>query len=346
MTRTAASLPRPARYAPHALLAGRPHIIVDGAPLPGTALTLSHWPVNHTPAPLRRDTSTATAFAWLDAPEFHIDLPWVSNSHFDQDGLCSMFVTCDPAEALRHRELLESAALAGDFGVVTSREGARLALAIETLSDPDLSPLPAEVFADADREAALYGALLPRMPALLGALGRRPRLWSSEEAFLDDSFRLIDAGRVRIRERAELDLAIVDIDADLPLRPLHRYIRREQAPVHPWAVNSRTLCSRILAIQGRIVEFHYRYESWVQLASRRPMLRRDLSELRDRLNRLEAGAVRWLLDPVGEVVPRLRTARRQPGSVPVEQLVEEICAALRISPVAWDPWNWQDAGHG
>ncbi len=57
------SLPAPARYIPYSDIGDQPHIIVDGAPLDSTVLTLSHWPNNQTPDSLQRDTSTATVFA-------------------------------------------------------------------------------------------------------------------------------------------------------------------------------------------------------------------------------------------------------------------------------------------
>ncbi len=76
-------VPQSAQYEPYKKIGDRPNIIVDGAPLESTVLTLSHWPNNQTDPSLRRDTSTATVFAYLDAPELHQDVPIVSNNHFD-----------------------------------------------------------------------------------------------------------------------------------------------------------------------------------------------------------------------------------------------------------------------
>lgn len=326
---------------PHGQLGERPHIIVDGAPLPSTVLTLSHWPVNQTPAALKRDTSTATAFAWLDAPAYHQDLPWVSNSHFDEDGLFSMYAVTDPAAALLHRELLEAGALAGDFGVYAGRAGPRLAFAIETLADPSISPLPPSVFAAGDRVAALYQALLPRLPGLLAGLDGQRGLWAAQELHLDDSERLLDSGEVTLRELPELDLAVVTIPDRLAPRQARRYLRSEAAPVHPFAIHNRTRCSRILRVQGRRYEFQYRYETWVQLASRRPPLRRDLRGLRDRLNQLESGGARWRLEPADEVAPRLWLREGPDSSLDPERFTAELAAALASSPVAWDPFDWR-----
>jgi hypothetical protein len=325
----------------HGELGERPNIIVDGAPLPSTLLTLSHWPVNQTPAALKRDTSTATAFAWLDTPEFHQDIPWVSNSHFDEDGLFSMFAVTDPVAALARRELLEAGALAGDFGVYGGRAGPRLAFAIETLADPSCSPLPPSVFAAGDRVAALYQALLPRLPGLLAGLDGQPGLWAAQELHLDDSERLLDRGEVTLRELPELDLAVVTIPPALAARRARRYLRSEAAPVHPFAIHNRTGCSRILRVQGRRYEFQYRYETWVQLASRKPPLRRDLRALRDRLNQLETGGACWRLEPADQVAPRLWLREGPDSALDPERFIAELAAALASAPVAWDPFDWR-----
>ena len=71
--------------------------------------------------------------------------------------------------------------------------------------------------------------------------------------------QLFDAGRITIEEQPELDLAVV---------------RGPSAGEwHPMAVHTRTVADRLLLVHGPRVEFRYRYESWVQMASRRPALR-------------------------------------------------------------------------
>ena len=132
--RPPALTPPPARFAPYAAAHALPNIVVDGAPLPSTLLTLSHWPNNQSPPALRRDTSTATVFAYLDAADLHRAVPWVTNNHFDEDGLFSMYAITDPVQALKDRSLLIAASLAGDFGVVTDRDAARLCFVIENLA--------------------------------------------------------------------------------------------------------------------------------------------------------------------------------------------------------------------
>jgi hypothetical protein len=139
----ARQLPRAAgaRFAPYAAARNLPNIVVDGAPLPSTLLNLAHWPNNQSPPAVRRDTSTATVFAWLDAADLHQSIPWVTNNHFDEDGLFGMYALTEPERALRDRDLLIAASYAGDFGVVTDRGGAPV-LHIEALTDPEASRCP------------------------------------------------------------------------------------------------------------------------------------------------------------------------------------------------------------
>ena len=108
-------LPNPARYCPYSQLGEQPNIIVDGSAQKATVLTLSHWPWSPTADELLRDTSTDIVFAYLDSPAHHQDIDLVSNSHFDEDGLLSMYALIDPENALKYRQLMIGASRAGDF---------------------------------------------------------------------------------------------------------------------------------------------------------------------------------------------------------------------------------------
>lgn len=324
-----------------------PNIVVDGAPLPTTVLTLSHWPNNQSPAAVRRDTSTATVFAWLDAPELHQSVPWVTNNHFDEDGLFSMYAVTEPARALADRDLLVAGSFAGDFGVVTDRDAARLCFAIEALTDPEVSPLPADVFAEPDRVAALYTAMLDSLPALLrdfhDGWPRFGDLWALQDEHLAASRALLADGVVTLVEQPALDLAVVRIPAYLRRRTVRRYLADEAAAVHPFAINSATQRSRILRVQGAHYEFEYRYESWVQLASRRVPLRVRLDGLAARLNELDGGSGWVAEDPMG-TAPRLHRPDGTPSALPLDTFLLELEGALTSAPVAWDPYDWQKNG--
>jgi hypothetical protein len=346
--RPPALTPPPARFTPYAAARALPNIVVDGAPLPTTLLTLSHWPNNQSPPSLRRDTSTATAFAYLDAVHLHQAVPWVTNNHFDEDGLFSMYAITDPLRAREHRDLLIAASLAGDFGVVTEQDAARLCFVIENLTDPDAALLPAEIFDEADRVAALYTAMLEALPALLrdccDGWPRYGDLWALQDEHLTASRTLLTDGVVTVVESPELDLAVVRIPSYLRQRQVRRYLADESAVIHPFAINSATQCSRILRVQGNHYEFEYRYESWLQLASRRVPLRVHLDGLAARLNELERGSPVWVAQSPMDIVPRLKRKDGTPSSIPLDTILLELEGALTSAPVAWDPYDWQNTG--
>ena len=87
------------QFLPYEQLSAIPNIIVDGAARDSTVLTLSHWPHSPTPRELQRDTSAEIAFAYLDAPQFHVSAEAVSNNHFDEDGLIGIFTLVNPSVA-------------------------------------------------------------------------------------------------------------------------------------------------------------------------------------------------------------------------------------------------------
>ena len=335
-------LPNPVHYVPYNEIGDQPNIIADGAPLSSSILTLSHWPVNKTPDVLKRDTSTATVFAYLDRPELHESVEIVSNNHFDEDGLFSVFALVQPAMALKHRELLMAAALAGDFGIVTDRKAARLVFIIEAFADRTVSPLPRSVFSGCERQQVsdLYSHMLDRLPEILEDVNAYRAFWEDQDAHLAESESLIDNGTVQIDQYPELDLAVVHIPGDIPVRTIHRYLQSEHAAIHPFAIHSVTDCNRVIRIHGGAFDFHYRYESWLQFVSRRPLLRVDLTGLTDQLNTLETAPGEWRSDKITDINPRLYLEGTDRSSIPSERLVDIVRDYLASAPVAWDPYNW------
>jgi hypothetical protein len=335
------SLPLAAQYCPYSELGDQPNIIVDGKSQRATTLTLSHWPWNSTPPELLRDTSTDIVFAYLDAPEYHQDIPIVSNSHFDEDGLLSMYGLVDPVNALKHRELMIGTSRAGDFSIYTDPDAAKLSFVLAAYADPAISPLPASVFAgsDADQIEGLYTRMLEELPGLLENIPGKQEYWEEEYSHLQASEAAIQLGEVVIDEVPELELAIVHIPESMPVRTVRRYLTRWQRSVHPFAVHNVTQCSRLVWIKGASIEAQYRYESWVQIASRRPAKRVDLTGLAEQLGVLETAGGSWQFEGVNEVAPRLYLQGSCQSSIEPEVFVEHLSEWLRTQPAAWDPYN-------
>ena len=186
--------------------------------------------------------------------------------------------------------------------------------------DPATSPFPQPLF---DRpgpqvEEGFYRALLDVLPRLLADVDEYRSLWGPEDAGLTNTEHLFDAGRVTIEEQPELDLAVV--------RGL------SAGEWHPMAVHTRTAATRLLLVHGARVEFRYRYESWVQMASRRPALRVDLTALAGELTREGGVAGRWHFEGGEHFTPRM-------SILTPEDIRRRLEAALRAGAPAWNPYG-------
>ena len=290
------------RFLPYDDASSEPNVIVDGTANDRTLITLSHWRRSGTPADLMADTSTAIVFNYLDRPDLHVPADVISNNHFDEDGLVGIYALLEPAAAASRRQLLIDVAQAGDFGVCTSRRAARIAFAISAHTDRATSPLPPPLFdlSAPQVEEGLYRGLLDVLPRLLADVDGYRSLWGPEDAALTRTEGLFDGGRIAIEEQPELDLAVVRGPA--------------ADEWHPMAVHTRTAATRLLLVHGPRVEFRYRYESWVQMTSRRPALRVDLTALAAELTREDGADGQWRFEGVEHVTPRLYREGGRPST--------------------------------
>jgi len=329
------------RFFPYGQTSSVPNVIVDGAKSEKTVLTLSHWPKSGTPAELKGDTSTAIVFNYIDRPQFRVEADVVSNNHFDEDGLVGIFALLEPAMAERHRDLLVDVAQAGDFGIFARRQAARIAFTLSAYANADTSPLPRGLFELPYAELAsdLYVRLLDVVPRLLTSLDDYRALWEGEDARLTASEELIENELITIDEQPDLDLAVVRMPEDLTCQCVHRSTQRRLAECHPFALHNRTACTRLLLLQGRRAELQYRYEGWVQMASRRPAPRVDLSGLANELNQEEGTDRRWIFDGVDQITPRLHLEGSAATSIPLDAIVRRVEHHLRTGPSAWNPYD-------
>ncbi|HEX9792764.1 MAG TPA: DUF6687 family protein [Planctomycetota bacterium] len=335
------------KYLPFLELAGTPNIVVDGSAGADTLLVLSHWPQSGTPALLKADTSAQSAFLYLEKREFHCAARAVSNNHFDQDGIAGVWTLLNPEEALARRALVEDVAAAGDFGTYRDRRAARIAMALGALCFPETSPLDASLYVeDYDRRAAnLYQALLPRFGELLDHPEDFRDLWVHEDAVLEESEDAVRDGRVRIEEHPALDLAVVHLPQDMEVREVHRFTKQMRAACHPMAILSATDCFRLLLVRGRSYEFRYRYESWVQYMTRRPLPRVDLAPLVERLAKEETGGGVWEAQGFDAINPALTLEGAGESSLGFERFFELLAGALAAGAPAWSPYDEHAPAH-
>ena len=329
----APSLPRLAEgagFVPLEELGGRPHVVVDGVPLPGTVLSLSHRPGGGTPANLADDTSALIVDRYLRAGAGGERVAAVTNDHYDEDGLFGIWLLLEsPPEGSPERALAIAASEAGDFKTWRDPWAPRVAIAAMGMAERHLTPLPevGRILARAggrDPAGQLYRAILPRTAGLLADPERYRMIWSGEWGRVEADMALLDAGDATIAEEPAADLAVL----------------RAPRPLHPMAVYPRTDRTRVLTAtpDGTLVLAH-RYETWVEYASRDLPPRVDLAPLAAELQRRETRPGRWVWDGAQAITPRLwldagpgRRAGPAPSSIPAEELVDALVAV--VGPVA------------
>lgn len=332
-------------YVPYHELAGRPNVVVDGSATEGTVLTLSHWPNSPCPPELAADLSAEIAFGYLDTFDLHAGAGAVSNNHFDQDGLVSIFALTDPPRALERRRVLVDVARAGDFARYESRDAARVSMVLSRYADPDRSPLGGW-----DRSGAypgnrsylewtglLYGELLGRLAELCDDVASYEEMWSHEDSSLRRSEELISAGRVDFEDVPGLDLVVLHVPEDAPSEGGHLFAGSWRRGLHPMAIHNAVDRFTILVVRGHRYDLYYRYESWVMYQTRRPRPRVDLGPLAEELNGIESLGT-WKADAPGALTPALGTIGGAESSIAPEELVERVKTHLATAPQAWDPY--------
>ena len=327
------------RFEPYDDLAGRPNLILDGSPTAGTALTVTHWPGFPPPEEVAADLSAQMAFRLLERPEVVPDgVQLVSNNHFDQDGLVSIFAVTAPEAATARRARLEDVASAGDFATFRDRDAARLSMAISAVATGAEPSLPALPEPYPERTAVLYTEALGRLAAWCDRPGLVRHLWADEDDSLTRSDAAFDSGAATVEERPEVDLAVVAVDEGAPDAGGHRFGGDWVGGLHPMAVFSRTDRHVVATVRGRHYVVEQRYETWVQLRSRPLRLRRDLAPLAARLQDEEMGDAVWSATAVGGLTPRLTSGEGESSMAP-DRVGALLVDHLATSGPAWDPFR-------
>ncbi|MGD0942875.1 MAG: DUF6687 family protein [Acidimicrobiales bacterium] len=358
-------------YVPVEELKGRPHVLVDGAARPGSVLTLSHWPQSPTPPALARDLSAQIVFAFLHATRGEVApgdgapgrggrgrsggvgirsaiaavsrAEAVTNDHFDEDGVVSVFSMAEPDVALRHEGLLVEVVSCGDFGVVRSRQAARIAFAVGPIGEQAVEA--SEPGSVGERPGSWsgprYRAVLERAVELIEHTEHFRRYWEQEDAVLAASLDDLRAGLVRIDEVPEVDLAVVTRLAGAVPTPGSAAAtgRLGAVALHEVALHSATPASRILAFHEGRCELYLRYEGWVRYVSRQVPRRPDLAPLAEQLSAAEPSGVRWAADGVGSLVTRMRPEPDGETDLDPAMICGVVVAYLKSAPPAWDPFR-------
>jgi len=296
------------RYVPFGPeLENEPNIVVDGRGNDATVLVLSHWPRNQTPAELKADSSTEIVLNYLRSPQreaYRRGADAVSNNHYDVDGLMSLWAMLQPEAALEPAGLLVAIGECGDFDRWSGEQATKVTCALYGLESLPSSPIRrclAGLRDYLERTAFLYQETLPLVPQLLDDIDRFEEYWRAEYAKVEAGRELFARGEATVQEVPELELAIFELPH----------------PVHDMALYEQTECTRVaLVIGGDRYQVRYRYESWVELRSRRPPPRIDLRPFAELLQSFEGNAGDWVADEVRRSLPRLRLRGPEGGTSP------------------------------
>lgn len=319
------------RYVPYHKLGKTPNVIVDGRSNDTTVLALSHWPDSGTPEKYRADLSAQIVFNFLD-DNVAATTDVVSNNHFDEDGLVSMFSVLYPKIACQYREILVDVARAGDFGKFSSRDAARISFVLSSWSTPEFSPLNQGVFARPYPEvtAILYEELLVRLPNIIEKIDNLRRYWFDEDEFLQLTEAALSQNEIAVEEFPDIDLAVVTVASER-FPPLVRDATPSwvSSVLHPMAVHNLTDCMKILVVKGQRYELYYRYETWVDFVSRPLTARVDLTHLASDFSALEKGRAHWQFTGNDEIISRLRLVGAERSLIEPESFINGVKASLK-----------------
>ncbi len=312
------------------------NLVVDGAPNASTVLTLSHWPGVAQPPGFGADLSAEMAFKYLDGPPPHPAAEFVTNNHFDQDGLVGIHALVAPEVSLEHRPALIDVAAAGDFATYRFRSSARASMAISSYAQSGRSPLGTRVDGPPDEVCALlYEETLPLLLPMITEPDRFRDLWHEDDESLTASETALADGRVTIEKVEAVGLAVVTIGDD-SISGGHRFTTGTSDLIHPMALNNATNYYRILLVRGREYLYIDRYETWVQYQSRRVPPRVDLRPLAEQLSGDETGPTTWTAEPPSTLTPQLRSDPQ--SSLSAVTVRDMVVKHLGEAPPAWDPF--------
>jgi uncharacterized protein DUF6687 len=282
-----------------------PKLSVDGTV--DNSIHFSHWEGNSTPIELKADTSTGIALNLVGSPNCAAltkGIELVTNNHFDTDGVLSVWTVLTGERALAYRDLLISAAEAGDFSEYSSDDGVRVSIAIQgsdqaSPNNDDGSPL-AQLLAgeNVDDDARAYDLVLPKVEHLLTNINDYEPLWREGWEKVVAAVESFERGKSRVTEYPEAKISLITLAPELfdgagfsPTRHSAPY-----TAISKFAKGELFLIA-IPCGSGWFYRIDYPYYSWAETVVRPHIERRDLTSALELLNRQETNReARWQTD--------------------------------------------------
>jgi uncharacterized protein DUF6687 len=271
-----------------------PKLSVDGTV--SNSIHFSHWQGNTTPPEVKADTSTEIALNLVASPNraaLTNNIELVTNNHFDADGVLSIWTVLNGERALPYRDLLISAAEAGDFSEHTSDDGVRVSIAIQGSEqagsdDKDTSPLAESLAGHAvTDDARAYDLVLPEVERLLGNVNAYESLWIDGWRSVVEALESFARGESKVLEHEDSRISLITLAPHVtnPSMAIAKHARGEM------------FLLATPASGGWFYSLDYPYYSWAETVVRPPVARRDLSNALAVLNEKENNRDgRWKTD--------------------------------------------------
>lgn len=281
-------------------LANLPKLSVDGTV--DNSIHFSHWEGNATPEEVKADTSTEIALKLVASPNYAAltnGIEIVTNNHFDTDGVLSVWTVLTGARALEYRDILISAAEAGDFSEHSSDDGVRVSIAIQgpdqaSSNNDDNSPLAGLLAGEeVDDEARAYELVLPEVERLLSNVNAYEQLWREGWARFAAALESFERGKSTVSEYSDSGISLVTLAPEVfdPTRHAVPY-----TAISKFARGELFLIA-IPARDGWFYRVDYPYYSWAETVVRPRVKRRDFSSALQVLNDTETNhAGQWRTD--------------------------------------------------
>jgi len=280
-----------------------PKLSVDGTV--DNSIHFSHWEGNSTPTEVKADTSTEIALNLVASPNraaLTQGIELVTNNHFDTDGTLSCWTVLVGERALAYRDLLISAAEAGDFSEYSSDEGVKVSIAIQgsdqaSPNNDDGSPL-ARLLAgeEVDDDARAYELVLPKVEHLLTHIDEYEPLWREGWERVVTAIESFETGKSTVVDLAEISVITLapELFDGVGFSPT-----RHSAPytaISKFAKGELFLIA-IPNSSGWFYRIDYPYYSWAETVVRPHIPRRDLAPALQLLNSRETNQHgRWQTD--------------------------------------------------
>lgn len=286
-----------------------------------SGLPLSHWPGNDSPTELKADTTTEMAFKLIESQkyeEYIQGLEFVSNDHFDTDGLLSCFVLLYQEKAIPYKQLLIDAATTGDFGEFTSEDALKLDYVIKNIEDPEKTIVKG-AFCDPDFKRIvqdLYVKSFHLLPELLQDVDKYEHTWKDDFRWFETSQASFVSQNSVFSNYGDCNLSIIE----------------SASPLHPVVKIANSAYDIILSVvksaNGYLYELDYKPYTWFDTTRPKKIARKSFEPLVEKLNLIEKEKIgNWKilgLDPIREWNYRLQFSDDSFNLVPSKIQVFEI----------------------